>query len=261
MIKNLMKYDLKRMLKLLVYFYAVAICLSIITRLIFIGKHIQFIHIVGQVCLGLSISAIVSIIVNTFAHTIRVFITNFYKDESYLTHTLPATKNQLLISKILSALIVILLSVFVCVASVLILFYSPTLKNSLITLFNSKVVGFNMSAISFISLLSLAILSQICAYLFMAFSSIVKGNSYNSKRVKKGLIWFAIYYLGSVFITLALLFLAFAISGKINELFATTMMPSSFILILVLASFAYIGIAISQFFLCRKLFNKGVNID
>lgn len=261
MIKNLMKYDLKRMLKLLVYFYAVSICLSIVTRLIFIGNDIQFIYIIGQVFLGLTISAIVSIIVNTFAHTIRVFVVNFYKDESYLTHTLPATKNQLLTSKILSALIVILLSVIVCVADILLLFYSPTLKDTLVALINYTVAGFNMSAMGFIALLSLAVLSQICAYLMMAFSAIVKGNSYNSKRGRKGLLWFVVYYLGSMAITISLVALAFAVSGRITELSAVTMMQSSFLLIIILATITYSCITIAQFFLCKKLFNKGVNID
>lgn len=261
MIKNLIKYDLKRMLRFLVYFYAIAIGLATIARIILIGKNIQFIYILGQVFLSLCISAIIAIVVNTFVHIIRAFIFNFYKDESYLTHTLPVTKTQLLISKMLSALIVILSSVIVCVLSVLILFYSTSLKITLIAVFENVVSGFNMSALGFICLIALVVFSQICANLCMSFSAIVKGNSYNSKRISKGLVWFAIYYLGALFVTLLLVISVFTILGKLPELFATKMMQSSFILILIIATIAYFGIAISQFFLCKKLFNKGVNID
>ena len=108
MIKKLLKHDLKRMLKVLVYIYIIAICLSGVTRLINLGKDIQVIAIIGYVFSGLVYSALGSILVNTFVQILRVFIVNFYKDESYLTHTLPVEKTKLLLSKFLSSLIVIL---------------------------------------------------------------------------------------------------------------------------------------------------------
>ena len=101
MIKKLIKNDIKKMMKILVYLYACSIILAGITRLINIGKNIQFIFIIGQVFAGITYSAIGSVLINTFVHILRVFVVNFYKDESYLTHTLPVTKNQLLLSKYL----------------------------------------------------------------------------------------------------------------------------------------------------------------
>ena len=101
MLGRLMKYDIKKMTKILIIMYIISLGLACVTRLINIGKNIQAIFIIGQVFTGLTYSAIVNVLVNTFVHILKVFINNFYKDESYLTHTLPIKKSKLLLSKYL----------------------------------------------------------------------------------------------------------------------------------------------------------------
>ena len=49
MIRRLMKYDVKKMLGFIPYIYAITLLLSVITRIINIGKHIQVFSIIGQV--------------------------------------------------------------------------------------------------------------------------------------------------------------------------------------------------------------------
>ena len=101
MIAKLLKYDIKKMSKLLVYLYVAALVSAGLTRFIYIWKDIQFVAILGYVFSAVTYSLIGSILVNTFVHILRVFISNFYKDESYLTHTLPVDRHQLLLSTIL----------------------------------------------------------------------------------------------------------------------------------------------------------------
>ena len=101
------------MTRILVYMYAVSVVLAVITRLINIRDDIQAIRILGMVFAGCTYSAIGNVVVNTFVHIIDVFIKNFYKDESYLTHTLPISKNKLLASKYIASLLVIVASVAV----------------------------------------------------------------------------------------------------------------------------------------------------
>ena len=261
MIRKLMKYDLKKMLRVLIYIYIVSISLSIITRLINIGKEIQVIFIIGQVFAGLTYSALCSILVNTFVHILLVFYKNFYKDESYLTHTLPVSKNKLFLSKYLSSLIVILSSVIVCIISLFIMFYSKSFMTSLKNFINISISGFNMPVGLFISLIILIIFSQICTMISMAFTAIVKANSYNSKRTIKGLSWFAIYYIGAMIITLLLAIIIFSITGNISLLFAKNLTQFAFLCLLFIALFAYISYAILFYLICKKLFNKCVNVD
>lgn len=262
MIKKLMKYDIKNMTKILIYFYFISIIAAGITRLINLGDHIQFIAIIGKVFEGITIAAIVNTIINTFTHIIiKGFIYNFYKDESYLTHTLPVTKKQLLVSKYLSSLIVVLTSVAVSVLSLFILFYSKEFMSGLKMLIEVAVSEFNMSAELFVTLLVLVIFTQFSSMISMTFTSVVKANTYNTQRVIKGLIWFAIYYFGSSVITVLLAVVTFAIGGNIHELLAAQMSQGAFTTILILALVANILYTAVHCLLTYKLFNKGVNID
>lgn len=261
MIGKLMKYDLKKMLRILVYIYIISISLAGITRLINIGRDIQAIAILGYVFSGLTYSAIGSILVNTFVHILRTFIVDFYKDESYLIHTLPVSKNKLLLSKYLSGLIVIIASVLVTFLSFFILFYTPELMSAISVFLEMSVAGLNMSAGLFITLLVIIIFAQICAIMSMCFTAVVKANTYNSKRVPKGLVWFVIFYFGATIVSLLTIIISFAIGGNLAELMATQLSQKAFTIILVLGLVLYIVYAVVFYFICNKLFNKGVNVD
>ena len=261
MIKKLMKYDLKKMLRILVYMYVISIALAGITRLISLGKDIQAISILGYVFSGITYSAIGSILVNTFVHIIKVFIDSFYRDESYLTHTLPVKKTQLLISKFLSSLIVILCSVVVCFASFFIMYFSSEFVDGLRTVIEMTVSNLNMSAGLFITLIVLVIFAQICTMISMAFAAIVKANTYNHKRLIKGLIWYVIYYFASMLVTLLVTVVVFAVGGLLNELSAAVLSQTAFITILVVGFVLYIIYAIVYYAICNKIFKKGVNVD
>lgn len=261
MIKKLLKYDLKKMTRILIYIYIIAVGLAGITRLINIGKNIQAIAIIGYVFSSLTYSALASILVNTFVQILRVFVVNFYKDESYLTHTLPVKKSQLLLSKYLSSLIVIVFSVAVCVISLFIMFYSNTLFLTIRNFVQATVSGFNMPVWLFVGLVILVVFSQICAIISMAFAAVIKANTYNHKRVIKGLLWFAVFYFGSIIATLLMAIVVFALQGNLSQLLASVMSQSAFISILIIGLLTYIAYSIIFYLISKKLFNKGVNVD
>ena len=261
MLAKLMKYDIKKMTKVLVILYIISIALSGITRLVNIGKDIQAIFIIGVVFSSLEYAAIGSIIVNTFVHVIRVFTIDFYKDESYLTHTLPIKKDKLLLSKYLSSLIVILCSVVVCFLSLFIMFYSPSLIEGLSMFISVTVAGFNMPSWLFISLIVLIIFAQICAMISMAFAAIVKANTYNYKRVFKGLLWFALFYFSSMIAVVVVSVVVLGLQGNISQLLAIQMNNIAFISILIVGLVVYVAYAILFYFISKKLFKKGVNVD
>ena len=261
MISKLIKYDVKKILGFLVYFYVISFGFSVITRLINIGKDIQFVYIIGQVFAGISYATIAQILVNIFTQTLKCFINDFYKDESYLTHTLPVTKHQLLLSKYLTALIVIAISVLVCFIDLFIILYTPELFDLIKYSLNVTVIGFEMQAWVLVLILAFIILFQVLAMMSMAFFAIVKSNTYNSKRAIKGFIWFFICYFVSMSITLILAIIIFAITGNIESIFANLMSQSAFITLLILALVCYAIYALAFYFLCHKTFNKGVNVD
>ena len=261
MIKKLIKYDLQKMTKLLLYLYFFTIIFAGISRLIGLGNHIQFVFIIQKVFEGITYSLIGSVVINTFVHILMVFYTNFYKDESYLTHTLPITKNKLFASKYISSLIVIFSSVLVCFLSLFIMFYSPEFMQMLTSSLQTIVAGFNISTGLFVTLFMLILFAQICGIIGIAFTAIVKAHTYNTKRVIKGLAWFAIFYLGSMLASLLTISIIFLISGNLSELGAAQLSQSAFLTVLITGLILYVIYAILFYFICNKIFNKGVNVD
>jgi len=261
MIKKLLKYDLKKMFKILIYIYVVSVVLASVTRLIKLGNSIQAINIIASFFEGLTYSAIVSILVNTFIHILKVFVNNFYKDESYLTHTLPVSKNKLYLSKYISALIVTLSSVAVCLLTLFILLYTKTFFAGIKVFIAYTVSGFNLPTGLILTLLILIIFMQVNAIITMAFMAVVKAYTYNEKRLLKGFLWFALYYFGGVLVLVLLAVVVCGIGGFLTELFSEVLSQRAFVTLIVLALVYYVALLPLYYFLGNKLFNKGVNVD
>ena len=107
----------------------------------------------------------------------------------------------------------------------------------------------------------LIIFAQICAMLSMAFTAIIKANTYNHKRIFKGLLWFAFYYIISMSAVILVSVIVLGIQGNVSQLMASHMNSISFTTILVVGFVAYALCAIIFYFLSKKMFNKGVNVD
>lgn len=262
MIKKLIKYDVIKMTGTLPYFYAFAIFFAGLTRLVNIWSDIQFIFIIGQIFQGTAIALMVNILINTYLSIIvRSFVPSFYKDESYLTHTLPVTKNELMLSKFVSAIIITFLSFIVCFGCLFIMFYSQETMTMLKMLIEGIVVGFDMSAGTFVAIIALVLLFQIIAMMLMGFSAVVKGYSYNNGKVKMSFVWFIIYYAISSVINLIIVLVALAIGGNASALTATVMEADAFITILIVALVDYALISVAFYIISNKLFSRGVNVD
>ena len=121
--------------------------------------------------------------------------------------------------------------------------------------------GLNVNATLLLFLLALVIFFQLLAMLLMCFASIVKGHSYNNKKILKTFIWFAIYYAFASVISLVILALVLLITGNIAELLASVMQAKTFIIIIVTGLVIYIGYTALFYYIANKLFNKGVNLD
>ena len=261
MIAKLYKYDMKKMTKTLVWFYVLALGLAGITRLVNIGSHIQFVNIIGKVLQGMTFSAIANILINMVIHILVTFSRGFYKDESYLTHTLPVSKTQLFTAKFLAGTTVIVCSLLVSFLSLFILFYTKDLFNVLKAYLEMSVVGLNMSGGAFVLIMVFALIIEIISLMAMAFTTIIKCNTYNTKRIIKGVAWFVVYYMGAAIINILAIVIVFALTGNISEISATVMSGKAFVSIIVMAFVDYLVFTVAHFFIANKIFNRGVNVD
>ena len=262
MIKKLIKYDVIKMTGTLPYFYAFALAFAGLTRLVNIWSDIQFIFIIGQIFQGTTIALMVNILVNSFLSVIvRSLVPSFYKDESYLTHTLPVTKNELMLSKFISAIIITFLSFIVCFGCLFIMFYSQETMTALKGLIELVVVGFDISSGAFVAIIAFILLFEIIAMMLIGFSAVIKGYSYNHGKVKMSFIWFVIYYAISTVINLIIVIIALLIGGNLSSLTATVMEADAFITIMIVTLINYALISVAFYFISNKLFSRGVNVD
>ena len=139
--------------------------------------------------------------------------------------------------------------------------YSPGFIKSLKAFLEVTVSGFNMSAGFFIAIMAFIIFAEICSLISMSFAAVVKAHTYNSRRVLKGLLWFAAYYFIAALCTVALVVIVFLIQGNVSELLAEMMSQKAIMAVLIVGALAYSLSAVIYYFVCNKMFKKGVNVD
>lgn len=263
MLKKLLKYDLENVYKILVVFYGLAIFFSVLTK-VFLNIEGSFImEIIGRICSGTTIAMLVNILINNVMRLWVRFKSNFYGDESYLTHTLPVEKKTLYLSKFLTSIITLFTSFLVIGATLFIAYYSKenieSLKNILLPIANvygSTIVKILM-AFLFIFFLQFANIVQ------LGYTGIILGHRQNSGKIGFSILIGFAFYIGTQIIALAMLFLIALFNKNFMNLFITNEIISADMVrtIIYIAITIYTIILIGIYFINLKLFKKGVNVD
>ena len=121
MLGKLFKYDFKWINKTMYVYFIILFILSIAVKIVENMEQTLILVIIDKTLSAMFISCIVSIIITCIFRIWSRFIKTVYKDESYLMHTLPVTKNQIFNAKVLSSILSIILSalvIFICIAVV-----------------------------------------------------------------------------------------------------------------------------------------------
>lgn len=262
MLKKLLKYDLKWCYKPLFVFYILAIFFSIIVRIVESFEQSLILLIIDKICCGVVIAMIVNILINCFMRNWVRFVRNIYKDESYLTHTLPVSKNQIYLSKVLTGMITLVTSFIVIVVCLAIATLNKDtwiiLKESL----EQSAVYFDSSVCSFLLVMIVTIFFEFLFMLMSGILGIIIGHrSNNLKIVKSIVIGFILYTLLSS-MSLGVLFVAGWIHPDIMSLFNNMEVSAN-----ALKSMMLVGIGVYAiynlgiYFIGNRLFNKGVDVD
>ena len=101
MLKKLIKYDLLWINKIMIIYFMISIIICTLTRIASLNTGTSIGNIIYQILKGVSISSIASVLINSVIRVWVRFRNSIYKDESYLTHTLPVSKCILYNSKII----------------------------------------------------------------------------------------------------------------------------------------------------------------
>lgn len=263
MLGKLLKYDLKWIYKLLIVFYILSIIFSVAGRVLSEVENSFIFNIIGKVCIGVAITMMINILINNLLRVWVRFVRNIYKDESYLTHTLPVNKSKIYLSKVLSAIITMFTSALVIVTCIAICYYSDAnielLKQSLqfmASTYNSSVVSFLLITLSVFFL-------EILFALIAGFLGIIIGHKSNNIKMGKSVIYGFLTYIAPQIFTILIIFIMALFNKDIMNLFNTTEMLNVEVIktIMYTSVVLYAGYILISYIIGNKLFKKGVNVD
>ncbi len=263
MLGKLLKYDLKYMLKNMSIFYILAIFFAIATRVFFSLEQTVIINIIGQITCGCMFSMVASIIFNTIIRSWIRFKDSIYKDESYLTHTLPVTKVEIYGSRFLQSLIFMIVGFIVGVVSLFIAYYTKDRWILIKDTINSISVGLNLNTSFIVTSIILLCFLEVFNILQSGFLGLIIGNKRNNgKTAYSFLFGFIGYVLSQTFVILFLFFVGLFNSNVMSIFTSTALMDNNTInLLTVLSILIYILIIIEMAIRCSKELKKGVNVE
>lgn len=267
MLRKLYHYDLKWSLKVITIFWVLGIAFAIFGRIFQLLPDSIMFEVLGAICNGTSLSLTISAIFNSVIRAWVRLNLSMYKDESYLTHTIPVSISTHFLSKVLATVTVTVISMAILVLAVFIMYYSKENFETLKSLLNVVSGTLDISIAGLLILIILVILFEIIFIIFSGFFGLVYGNSYNSKRVSKTLIYsFGIYFISSIFSIIIMLFSTLFNDELYNIVFVNSEEVIFFEIdvlkiVLTVGLFLYIGYCALAYYLTDRKLRQGINID
>ena len=199
MLGKLLKYDLKWIYKVVIVFYILSIIFSCIGRGLSYIQNSALFSVLSQIAKGIAISMMISSLINCLMRLWVRFIKNIYKDESYLTHTLPVKRKTIYASKFISALISIFTTVIVIIICMFICYYSEENMQFIKSILEIAASTYNMTILNILILISIVFALQLAFITLIGYVGIILGHKSNrNKMLKTIIIAFALYMLTQI---------------------------------------------------------------
>lgn len=263
MLGKLLKYDLKWVYKVVIVFYILAFIFSVIGRGLSTIKNSLVFSVVTQITFGIAISMMVSSLINCLMRLWARFIRNVYKDESYLTHTLPVEKKTIYASKVISAIICVFTTVVVAIVCLFICYYSEANMQLLKSMLELAAGTYNTTVLNLLLLISFVAFLEIMFIVLIGYTGIILGHKSNQNKMLKTLIISFALYLLTQLLTLVLIFIFGLFNSNVMNLINTTDIVNVDAIRYVM--YAGIGIYIVYilfyYILGKKQLEKGVNVE
>ena len=263
MLKKLLKYDLENIYKVLIIFYSLSIFFALLTRIFLNIENSFVLNIIGQVCSGALISMIFSIIINNLMRLWVRFRTNFYGDESYLTHTLPIDKKTLYLSKIITAIVTLFVSIIVIFLTFFIAYGSNDFINMIKDMLLPIADAYNSTIIIILLAFFFILFLEFANILQCGFTGIILGHKKNNGKIGYSVLFgFITYIISQLFVIAIVLILALFNKDILNLIITNQMINISATKILIYMSIImYTLVLIIGMIVNIKLFKKGINVD
>ena len=259
MLRKLIKYDLIWNSRTLIIFYILTILLSVLTRITDSFTDAAIGDIIHKILIGCTIAAFVNTVINAAIRIWVRFRQNHYKDEAYLVHTLPVTKNQLYDSKIISALISTFITVIIVIACFFIAFWNDDLYQYFHNLIEYGNMGFILGGMFVTTILELIYIVNVGLF------GIVVGHRSNNNRMILSVVVGVGLYFALQTVLLIVVFCAGFFDDSIRAMFSTSPDNSlsfdSYRTLIILTDVSYLVLNVALYGFGKKLFAKGVNVE
>ena len=259
MLKKLMKYDFLWMNRNMVVIFAITAILSILTRISsnFTGSVIG--DLIFGILRGFTIAAFANTVINSAIRIWERFRQSFYKDEAYLTHTLPVSKNTLYDSKVLSGLCAIILALAVVIACFFIAFWN----NDMYEYFRSVFKDGDMTFIV-LGILVTAVLEVVYAVNVGMFSLTVGHRANNGRMIRSAVLGIVLYFTLQSLL-LGIIYGIGVFDDSVKAMFGdatdVAISFSTYRTLIVVTDVLYLALTAGLYFCGKKLFSKGVNVE
>lgn len=263
MLKKLMKYDFYWINKIMPIYFAIAIFFAICFRVISTFESTLIVTILKNTFLSLLISSLFSTLITYLMRIWGRYKSNIYKDESYLTHTLPVSKSAIFNSKIITSLISILIGSIVILICLAIAFLNNDTINLLKTLFESFEPIYEKGTLIGLIIAVIGIVILEIMYMMQAgiFGLTIGHRANNHKMLKAIVIGIASYFILSA-LTLAIIYVISLFNPTLTEVFNTQTPSKEAVVAVIYISLAvYMIYNLAFYFTSKKILNKGVNVE
>lgn len=263
MLGKLLKYDLKYMIKNMSIFYILAVFFSILTRIFFSIEQTIIVNVIGQITCGCMFSMVASIVFNTVIRSWVRFKDSIYRDESYLTHTLPVTKKEIYSSRFLQSLIFLIIGFIASVVSLFIAYYTKDRWIFIKDTVNSISQGLNLNTGFVVSSIIIVFFLEIFNILQSGFLGLIIGNKRNNNKIAFSFLFGFIAYMVSQTFVVLFLFVVGLFNSNVMTIFTSSSMINNNVieLLIVLAILTYTLLITLMAIICGKELSKGVNVE
>ena len=263
MLIKLLKYDLKYMTKNMGIFYALTMLFAITTRLFFAMNQTVIIAVIARVSMGCYISMLFSVLFNTVIRSWVRFKDSIYKDEGYLTHTLPVTKDEIYFARFWEMMIFTLVGFLGIGVSLFVAFYTESRMELVRNVMKSAFGSLEMSAAGFLVVCLAIFFLEIVNAVQAGFFGIINGFRQNTGKTLGSFLYGIVYYVVSQGFSVLFVFLAGLIDRRLLDVFTSTsgLSPDVIRLLMILCTIAYVLMLGIGAFICSKQLNKGVDLE
>lgn len=263
MLNKLLKYDLKYMIGNMGVFYILSIIFAVLTRIFFSLDGGVIIEVIGQICVGVMFSMVASIMINTIMRSFVRFRDSIYKDEAYLTHTLPITKAEIYESRFIETLIFSVIGFVIILISLLIAYYTKDRWIMLRDMIIGLASGLNINTTMFVILVVVVLFLEIINAIQSGFLGMIFGYNRNNSKLGFSVLYGFVIYIISQCAIIFQLFITGLFNNKVMDLFRSNIVieTSTLKLLLVLAIIFYAFVILFMNVISVITFNKGVNVE